>query len=474
MHERADNFLLGGPPQPGDQAAAIAPPIDADAQRAIDQLSEQIQEVLGTAETPTFLKRLFCQTLDWGYVNQPVPGDVLPESCRADVVEATIVARHEELRLCYVRLAKSELLAKDERRPMERLAKAWPSVLVAFGNFGQNQIDFCQAKLDGGFVRFSLDRSLFGASELAQAIYAMRAFELKTEERAPQLEVAQRMERQLKRLPRRLRRRRGLDRDPFWRELGRHKLLSLSEEQRLRRAYESGGRSSARDKLVLSNLRLVVSIAYRYRRQGVIWDDLLQEGVCGLLRAADKYEPERGCRFSTYATWWIMQSVTRAIAEQAPFVTTPSYWAQHLHRFRRFWKEFLQENGFRPSDRDLQDYFELSPDELQVLRQVLAARYRRCQITDAVPCVRAGDPSEHSATADRRRTVASVLRKRLDARSADVLRRRYGFAGQPEETLEEIGQSYGVTRERVRQIESKALAILQHPPLMRRLEPYVT
>ena len=441
-----------------------APFVNADARRAIDELSERIQELIDTTDAPELLKRLFCYSLDWRYVNQPVPEKALPQTARDDVAEASILAQHDDLRLCYVRLNKSELLVKDQVRAMDRLRRAWPTVLVAFVNFGKNQIDFCHNSIDGRVSRFSLDRSLFGASELAQAIYAMRAFDVKTEEPAPQLEVTERLERQLKRLPRGLRRRRrGLDRDPFWRELPRHQLLSQPEEQRLRRQYSPGEKSPARDKLILANLRLVAHIAYRHRRRGLAWDDLLQEGVCGLMRAADRFEPERGFKFSTYATWWIWQSIGRAIADQARLIRLPVHCADEVNRLRWFYKTFLNEHMVVPSDRDVRDHFNLSDSQLVVLRQMRATLY---YMTLDVVMNRPGQapcPATRYSVSDRVATIHQVLQKKLDARSREVVNRRFGLENTVPETLEEIGQDLKVTRERIRQIEAKALRRLALP-----------
>lgn len=281
-------------PAPGDAVAIDEnPPVSSDAQRAIERLAERVQQLMDTADAPTLLKQLFCHELDWRYVNEPVPNSALPESARGAVAEATIIAMCDEIRLCYLRMSKSDLLAGEQRKPLDRLSRGWPSVLVAFANFGQTQIDFCCKTAEGKIARISLDRNLFGPDELAQAIYAMRAFDVKTEEPAPQLVVAERLERQLKRVPLRHRQRRGLSGDPFFRELRRHELLLHAAEKSLRRQFTAGEKHGARDKLVLANLRLVVWVADRYRARGVEWDDLLQEGVCGLLRAADRYDPER-------------------------------------------------------------------------------------------------------------------------------------------------------------------------------------
>jgi RNA polymerase primary sigma factor len=463
--------------QPVDSATDDAalddnPPVQPNAQQAIEQLTARVHQLMETADAPTLLKQLFCHELDWSYVNQLIPGSVLPDSTRESIVEATIVATCDQIRLCYLRMARSELLATEQRRPVERLAKAWPAVLVAFSNFGQRQIDFCFKTSVGKIARISLDRNLFGPTELAQAIHAMRAYDLKTQEAVPELEVAERLERQFKRLPRRYRRRRGLDRDPFYREVGRHRLLLREEEQRLRRQYEGGARHPARDKLILANLRLVVWVADRYRRHGLSWDDLLQEGVCGLIRAADKYDPKLGFKFSTYATWWIMQAMTRALADTSRLVSTPVYTVTQINRLRRYWKEFLQENGFFPSDRDIQSHFDLSENELRMLRRARAAWFGYRQLDDSYPSRQ--DRAEDAASiSDRRTAVERTIDSVLSRRIAQIIRRRFGFGPRGEETLEEIGKSMSLTRERIRQLEAKGLEILGRGMPGRELLNYV-
>jgi RNA polymerase primary sigma factor len=458
------------PPSDGGPAPVVNPV----AQAVIDELTDFIGCLAEPIEAPKLLKQLFCQHLDWKYVNQPIPASALPETARENVVEATIIATHEQIPLCYLRIRESDLSAFEQRKPVDRLARAWPTVLVAFSNFGQTQIDFCSKTLDGRVARISLDQSLYGAGELAQALYAMRAFDIRTQEPAPQIEVAERLERQLKRVPRRFRQRRGLESDPFQREIARHKLLSHDEEKRLRRQYMPGKRHSARDKLVLANLRLVMSVAYRYRRRGLAWDDLLQEGVCGLMRAADKYDPERGFKFSTYATWWIMQSVTRAVAQQRPLVATPVPWATEVGRLKWFWRTFIQAHGFIPSDRDIRDHFEFTDEQQRLFGMVRRAWACMLGVPEEFPCHRSDAPDELVSNKERNQTIERILNGKLDKRTAGIVRRRFGLGVKGEETLEQIGQSLSLTRERVRQLEASALAIFRHPIQTKQLEAYVT
>jgi RNA polymerase sigma factor (sigma-70 family) len=445
--------------------------INPKARQAIEELSEQIQGMLGQVDAPTLLKRLFCQVLDWEYVNQPVPLDVLPQSGRGEITEATIVSRHGELRLCHLRMANSELLAGQQRRPMDRLERAWPGVLVAFSNFGNSEIDFGHKLGDGRIARISLDRSLFGASELAQAIYAMRAYEPKDGGASPALEVAERLERQLKRLPKRLRKRRGLDGDPFWRELPRHGLLAAEEEKRLKRQMEPGVRSAARDRLILANLRLVVWMAERYRGVGLPWDDLLQEGVCGLIRAADKFDPELGYRFSTYATWWIMQAITRALDDQGSLIWVAPKLTRLLRFRRKLVRDHLNDFAFPPSEEELAKLMRLSPEEWGWLRiATCAGSPQRLKADPIAPAEDSTPPVSELCF----KLIRRGLSKRFTARTRDIIERRFGLGGKPQQTLEEIGQQLRITRERVRQIEKEAINILKRRSSRQRLEVYVT
>jgi RNA polymerase sigma factor (sigma-70 family) len=455
------------------------PPVYAAATRAIDALSDRIQALVESADAPTLLKKLFCQTLDWEYVNHPVPLDALPQAARADVAEATVVARHEGLRLCHLRMARSELVAGDQRKPMDRLARAWPGVLVAFSNYGQDQVDFSYRSADGRLVRFSLDRSLFGAAELAQAVYAMRAFDLKADEPAPQLEVAERLERQLKRVPRRLRRRRGLDRDPFWRELPRHKLLTAAEEQKLRRQFQPGQRSAARDKLILSNLRLVVWMAYRYRHSGVEMSDLIQDGICGLIQAADKFEPSRGFKFSTYATWWIKQSVTRAIADRGRTIRIPVHLHEKVVALGRPSHMLSQELGRKPTVDDVAVRAGVSIQDATRLMMVsrrplsLHVRVDGHPRSDLIEDSRERHVLDRVSRRARRREIRRVLNT-LPHREREIIKLRYGLGDGHTYTLEEVARVFRVSRERIRQIEKDVIVALRHPVRARKLELYVT
>ena len=347
--------------------------ISADATQAINDLSERIQRLIEPLNAPVFLKQIFCQTLDWQYINQPMPMTLLPESARGGLAEAHIIAQCEDIRLCYLRADSSEISASDQHPMLQRLSRAWPQVVVAFANFGQDQLDLAIRDLSGALHRISLDRSLFGPGELAQALYALRAFDITGDEPPVQMEVVERLERQFKRLPQRLRERHGLRSSPLEREVQRHRLLDRREEGNLRSQFNAGERHPDRDKLVLANLRLAISIAYRFRGRGLDWEDLLQVGVLGLMRAADKFDPSLGYKFSTYATWWVRQHMGRAVDESAHLIDLPAYCGRLVRRYRSLVRDHLLYFGCRPTDAEVQDYFELDHDQWIVLRQTIAA-----------------------------------------------------------------------------------------------------
>ena len=206
-------------------------------------------------------------------------------------------------------------------------------------------------------------------------------------------------------------------------------------------------------------------------RHGLGCDDLLQEGVCGLIRAADKYEPKLGFKFSTYATWWIMQAMTRALADTSRVISTPVYTVAQMNRLRRYWKEFLQENGFFPSDRDIQSHFDLSENELRMLRRARVAWFGYRQLDDSYPSRQDG-AEDAASVSDRRTAVERTIDSVLSRRIAQIIRRRFGFA-RGVETLEEIGKSMSLTRERIRQLEAKGLEILGRGIPARELQSYV-
>jgi RNA polymerase primary sigma factor len=259
-------------------------------------------------------------------------------------------------------------------------------------------------------------------------------------------------------------------------EIGRYPLLSGDEERRLgarialaRRRARPDLLAEAERELVRANLRLVVSIAKRYRNRGVAFLDLIQEGNSGLMKAAAKFDPARGTRFSTFATWWIRQSVSRSVAEQSRTVRVPGHAYDAMSRVREVQAQLLRQAGREPSLEEVARASHVSVAEarrtIRLLRSPVSLD-RSLEEGDDSPFARvledrtAGRPDEGAMLLFLREDVRSVL-GRLEPRERDVLSRRFGLDREPPGTLEEIGRVMGLTRERVRQIEAVALRRLR-------------
>lgn len=266
----------------------------------------------------------------------------------------------------------------------------------------------------------------------------------------------------------------------YLKEIGQVPLLSAEEEQTLARAARAGD-ADARRRLSEANLRLVVSVAKRYAGRGLPFLDLIQEGNLGLMKAAEKFEPDRGFKFSTYATWWIRQSITRAIADQGRTIRIPVHLVEHINRVRKTAGELLRKNGREPTAEEIAVRLEMEPDRVRELLQLAqepvsletpVGEEEDAHLEDFIQDEEAGIPVDEAGRQLFRRELMSVL-KSLTPREERVITLRFGLDDGRPRTLEELGKEFNVTRERIRQIEAKALRKLRHPSRAKRLRDYL-
>ena len=262
----------------------------------------------------------------------------------------------------------------------------------------------------------------------------------------------------------------------YLKEIGAVPLLSAEEEAALASAAREGD-AEARRRLCEANLRLVVSVAKRYAGRGLPFLDLIQEGNLGLMKAAEKFEPERGFKFSTYATWWIRQSITRAIADQGRTIRIPVHLVESINRVKKTASDLLHQNGREPTPAEIAVRLDMEPERVSQLLQLSqepvsleapVGEEEDARVEDFVRDDTAGVPADEAGRQMLHRELTSVLSSLTD-REQRVLSLRFGLEDGRPRTLEELGQEFHVTRERVRQIEAKALRKLRHPSRARRL-----
>ncbi len=269
----------------------------------------------------------------------------------------------------------------------------------------------------------------------------------------------------------------------YLREIGRIKLLTADQEIDLARKIIEGGNAGAvaKRKLVQANLRLVVSIAKKYVGRGMLFLDLIQEGNLGLIRAAEKFDHERGYKFSTYATWWIRQAITRAIADQARTIRIPVHMVETINKLKKVTRKLAQELSRKPTEEELATEMNISISKLREIIKVAQeplsletpiGKEEDSRLGDFIEDKDADAPVKTVAQELLREDLAEVL-SGLSPRERDVLRLRFGMDDGRQRTLEEVGQLFGVTRERIRQIEAKALRKLRHPNRSKRLKEYI-
>jgi RNA polymerase primary sigma factor len=266
----------------------------------------------------------------------------------------------------------------------------------------------------------------------------------------------------------------------YLREIGRVPLLTAAQEVHYAKLIEQGD-LAAKDALTEANLRLVVSIAKKYIGRGMSFLDLIQEGNLGLIRAVEKFDHRRGFKFSTYATWWIRQAVTRAIADQGRTIRVPVHMVEAINKLVRVSRRLLEELGRDPTDDEIADELGIDPGRVREIRRISrdpvsletpVGDQEDASLGDFVEDKDATTPSDAASLAVLHTEVEGML-DTLSPRERRVLQLRFGLADGHQRTLEEVGKRFGVTRERVRQIEAKAIRKLRHPSRSRKLRDFL-
>ena len=266
----------------------------------------------------------------------------------------------------------------------------------------------------------------------------------------------------------------------YLKEIGQVPLLSAEEEQTLASAARAGD-ADARRRLSEANLRLVVSVAKRYAGRGLPFLDLIQEGNLGLIRAVEKFDYTKGFKFSTYATWWIRQAITRAIADQARTIRIPVHMVETINKLIRVQRQLLQDLGRDPTPEEIGAEMGMSPDRVREIQKISQepvsletpiGEEEDSQLGDFIEDSTAVAPPEAASDSMLREQLDQVLDSLAD-RERKVIKFRFGLEDGHPRTLEEVGREFGVTRERIRQIESKTLAKLRHPSRSGRLKDYM-
>lgn len=266
----------------------------------------------------------------------------------------------------------------------------------------------------------------------------------------------------------------------FLKEIGKIKLLTFEEENALAERMVAGDKE-AKKQLIESNLRLVVSIAKRYIGRGMSFLDLIQEGNLGLIKAVEKYDPSRKFKFSTYATWWIRQAITRSIADQARTIRIPVHMVETINKLIRTSRHLLQKLGREPTPEEIAKELEMPTDKVRDILKVAqepisletpVGEEEESNLGNFIPDDDAPSPSEQAASDLLKEHIEDVM-STLTPREAKVLKLRFGLEDGRMRTLEEVGKEFMVTRERIRQIEAKALRKLRHPSRSKRLKDFM-
>ncbi len=266
----------------------------------------------------------------------------------------------------------------------------------------------------------------------------------------------------------------------YLKEIGKVPLLSAEEEVILAKRMEAGDEVAKR-KLCEANLRLVVSIAKKYVGRGMLFLDLIQEGNLGLIKAVDKFDWEKGYKFSTYATWWIRQAITRSIADQARTIRIPVHMVETINKLIRVSRQLLQENGREPTPEEIAEEMQITVEKVREIMKIAQepvsletpiGEEEDSHLGDFIPDEDAPAPAEAAAFSMLKEQLVVVLGT-LTEREQKVLKLRFGLEDGRARTLEEVGKEFDVTRERIRQIEAKALRKLRHPTRSKMLKDYL-
>ena len=266
----------------------------------------------------------------------------------------------------------------------------------------------------------------------------------------------------------------------YLKEIGQIKLLSMEEELELSDRILNGD-EEAKKILAEANLRLVVSIAKRYVGRGMLFLDLIQEGNIGLMKAVDKFDVGKGFKFSTYATWWIRQAITRAIADQARTIRVPVHMVETINKLARIQRQLTLELNREPTEEELAEKMHTSVDRIREIYKISQepvsletpiGEEEDSHLGDFIKDERNVSPEEYATNEMLKDEISKVLLT-LTEREEKVIRLRFGLEDGKSRTLEEVGQLFGVTRERIRQIEAKALRKLRHPSRSRKLKDYM-